>query len=464
VRILGQVVEGLKEGIHPDMDGNKCSARPNRSRSLGHILTENSKKISKIGKLVKDAWLIVGITILLLCLLEASFSLVFFIKDRFRASDLSTNVYNLADTHAESTMVKKYLEEFHQTLNVQWRPYVYWRRKPYHGNYINIDTNGIRLTALTKPLPHKSHTPVKIFMFGGSTLWGQGARDAFTIPSIFAQELRNKNVTAEVINFGESGYVSTQEVITLLLQLQKGQVPDFVIFFDGINDMYSAYQHRMAGTPQNEYNRVKEFNLSHPYKLKQRAAMILLDAANRASTVRFTKGVLRKTGILRDTAFAENRLPFDNQVSRSDGTLARDVLAVYRGNIEIVKALSEHYHFKYLFYWQPTIFQKVYLTEYERASQAKYLFIEQFFRRTYEVIRQSGLAGNPEYLFHDLCPMFAEVTEPVFVDWCHLSESGNTTIAKKMASDVLGLITVDESVAGQGAAPDSDSAVFHRRK
>jgi hypothetical protein len=449
------------EGIHPDMDGNKRSARPNRLRSLVHILTKSSKKI---GKLLKDAWLIVGITLLLLFLLEAGYSLVFFIKDRFRASDVSTDIYNVADTHAESTMVKKYLEEFHQTLNVQWWPYVYWRRKPYHGDYINIDTNGIRLTTLTKPIPHKSHTPVKIFMFGGSTLWGQGARDAFTIPSIFAQELGNKNVTAEVINFGESGYVSTQEVITLLLQLQKGHVPDYVIFFDGINDMYSAYQHRMAGTPQNEFNRVKEFNLSHPYKLKQRAAMILLDAANRASTIRFTKGILRKTGVLHDTAFAENRLPFDNHISRSDETLALDVLAVYRGNIEIVKALSGHYHFKYLFYWQPTIFQKVHLTEYERANQTKYLFIERFFRRTYKVIRQSGLAGNPEYSFHDLCPMFTEVTEPVFVDWCHLSESGNTTIAKKMASDVLGMIAVDESVVEQGAAPDSDSAAFHHRK
>lgn len=196
-------------------------------------------KISKFAKLVKDAWLMVGITILLLCCLEGGLSLAFLIKDRFSASDLDPRAR--ADTYSDPTWVKDYYKELRRSSAAQWRPYVYWRRKPYHGNHINIDANGIRLTPLTKPLQQESRTPVTIFMFGGSTLWGTGVRDAFTIPSIFAKELQNKGVAAEVINFGETGYVSTQEVITLLLQLQKRQLPDFAIFYDGVNDMYSAY-------------------------------------------------------------------------------------------------------------------------------------------------------------------------------------------------------------------------------
>lgn len=392
-------------------------------------------KISKFAKLVKDAWLMVGITILLLCCLEGGLSLAFFIKDRFSASDLDRRAR--ADTYSDPTWVKDYYKEFRRSYVAQWRPYVYWRRKPYHGNHINIDANGIRLTPLTKPLQQESRTPVKIFMFGGSTLWGTGARDAFTIPSIFAKELQNKGVATEVTNFGETGYVSTQEVITLLLQLRQGQLPDFAIFYDGVNDMYSAYQQHVAGLPQNEFNRVNDFNLSKPAKSKQRTRMVLQDVATKLSVIRFTKGLLQRAGIWGEAGVAADPIPLDTLAPKSEA-LVEDVLATYRGNIEIVKALSEHYHFKYLFYWQPTLFQKVHLSEYERVQRAE--MSEQFVHRTYEAIRQSRLAERREYSFHDLSLVFADVREPVYVDCWHLGESGNEMIAKRMASDVHSLL------------------------
>ena len=55
-------------------------------------------------------------------------------------------------------------------------------------------------------------------------------------------------------------------IITLLLILQKGERPDVVIFYDGVNDTYSAFQQLRAGLPQNEFNREIEFNLSKPEK------------------------------------------------------------------------------------------------------------------------------------------------------------------------------------------------------
>ena len=51
-------------------------------------------------------------------------------------------------------------------------------------------------------------------MFGGSTMWGTGARDACTIPSLLARALQGRGMSLEIINFGETGYVRTQEVIT----------------------------------------------------------------------------------------------------------------------------------------------------------------------------------------------------------------------------------------------------------
>jgi hypothetical protein len=38
------------------------------------------------------------------------------------------------------------------------------------------------------------------------------------------------------MNFGESGFVSTQSVIQLMQELQSGNIPHLVIYYDGVND------------------------------------------------------------------------------------------------------------------------------------------------------------------------------------------------------------------------------------
>ena len=60
---------------------------------------------------------------------------------------------------------------------------------------------------------------------------------------------------------GESGYVNTQSLLALELELRGGNVPDEVIFYDGVNDVFSTFQNNEAGLPQNEQNRATEFNL-----------------------------------------------------------------------------------------------------------------------------------------------------------------------------------------------------------
>ncbi|MDG6005854.1 hypothetical protein BIY37_02345 [Candidatus Brocadia sapporoensis] len=402
-------------------------------------------KIDKIGKLIKDAWLIIGSTILLFCLLEGSLSLVFFIRDRLRAPAASAADCRItADTYSDATWVANYWQEFHRSGVVRWRSYVYWRRPPYHGNYINIDDNGIRATVYTETMPQGSPTPVKIFMFGGSTMWGEGARDAFTIPSVVAKELRQKGIAAEVTNFGETGYVSTQEVITLLLQLQKGKLPDLVIFYDGVNDMYSAYQQHVAGLPQNEHHREEEFDLSQPGMFTRREKMDLQNIAKKLSTVRFAKILLERLGFRYPKAVTAESLSFDIPTPENE-TLVQDLLAIYRSNIDIVNALSERCHFKCLFYWQPTIFQKTQLTAaYELGKRAEMQAIGQFVGQTYEAVHKSELAEKYRGSFHDISLVFADVRQPMYIDWCHLGESGNEIIAKIMASDILGLLIANK--------------------
>jgi homoserine trans-succinylase len=50
-------------------------------------------------------------------------------------------------------------------------------------------------------------------------------------------------------------------MILLIRELQRGCRPQIVIFYDGYNDTFSAFQSRIAGIPLNEHNRVAEFTI-----------------------------------------------------------------------------------------------------------------------------------------------------------------------------------------------------------
>jgi len=403
-------------------------------------------KLNGVGKVAKNAWCMVGITLLLFCLIEGSVQLFFLVRERLPDSESDVDRVVTADTYSNSSWVRSYWDE-HMRTTIGWSPYVYWRREPFHGKYVNIDDNGIRRTTAPEPVPTEANrSKIKIAMFGGSTLWGTGVRDPFTIPSVLVKDLRKEGVTAEINNFGESGYVSTHGAITLLLQLQQGHIPDLVVFYDGANDTYSAYQQRVAGMPQNEYNRAKEFNLSKPENFKQRMKVVLQAEAQRLSSARFLNALLRRSGIWSQFSSTVSASPLDNPASKSEN-LASGVVRTYMGSIDLVKALSEHYQFQYLFYWQPTIFEKINLTKYENIQRREMQAAEPFFQETYELMRQSRLGEKSGRHFHDLSLIFSELREPVFLDFCHIGEAGNDIIAKRMANDIRELIKPQNGIA-----------------
>jgi lysophospholipase L1-like esterase len=308
--------------------------------------------------------------------------------------------------------------------------YVYWRRQPRRHALISVDERGLRTT-----VPAGSPGGPKIFMFGGSTMWGTGARDEFTIPSILARELARRGVAATVTNYGETGWVTTQELIALEIELREGRRPDLVIFYDGINDTYTAFQQGVAGIPQNEANRVREFNFMKK-PVRERLRLIARDAALRLAVRRllgaFTAADDKGLVVQLDEAAPGASLDVEQSTR-----LARQVIDAYWSNVELVRALGEHYKFKSLFYWQPTVSDKPSLTAYEQECRAEMKPIDRFYQQTYAALRdrQLGQPGAP--WIQDLTSIFSTVSEPVFVDRFHLGEPGNEMIARQMLPDVL---------------------------
>jgi lysophospholipase L1-like esterase len=363
----------------------------------------------KLANVLREVWLLLGITLLWLVGLEIAARVAFAARDVWRTGgDARLSEWSLgADVYRDQAWAREYWREedlTSQTTFANWHSYVYWRRKPYQGKYINIDANGLRKTWNRTSVP--TPTQIKIFMFGGSAMWGTGARDEFTIPSWLSKKLQERNVDVWVTNFGEGGYVSTQEVIALMLELQKGNVPDVVIFYDGANDVFSAFQQGVAGLPQNEYNRVQSFN-----QLNWRGEIVEKLALYRAA-----RGLV--------LAVQGRPLPKD------DARLAEAVMDVYFSNQRIVSALAQEYGFTAHFYWQPTIYTKPRLSAWEMQERNRYGEAE-FFQRAYRALAQRLQTLKPTNVY-DLSDAFDDEAGTVFIDAFHISEAGNARIADLM--------------------------------
>ncbi len=394
---------------------------------------------SKAISLTRTILLMLGITTGLLLAIEIALSILFYYRDIGANGPISDDRIN-ADTYQQADWTSDYYREFKESNNSQWRPYTYWRRKPYQGQYINIDSQGIRKT-WQADIPAVNANKVKptIFLFGGSTMWGTGARDEFTIPSNLAKQLAKNNIYADIVNFGESGYVNTQEMISLVRELQKGHVPDVVIFYDGVNDIYSAYQQKLAGIPQNEFNRVLEFSQTN----NANTTNSWQAAVKHLATARLARAISRRLNL---NSFFTNHAGFFSspkqaeQIQVDNLALANNVLNIYEENINIIQSLAKRYQFNTLFYWQPTIFNKSKLTQYEETKKQEFDQIRTFVSLTDQLFNQRFSDPGKLPVLRDISKIFLNETEPRFVDWCHLGEVGNKEVANRLLLDLMPLL------------------------
>lgn len=373
---------------------------------------------------IQYVWSIASFTLLLLICIEILSSLILTVVLPNENSGYDRRVN--ADTYIEydKLWLKDYYQEFSKQ-HVSWEPYVYWRYTPFRGHYINIDEKGLRRT-WNKP-PSISRRK-RIFIFGGSTVWGTGARDDYTIPSFISRILNlEKGLNVEVINFGQSGYVSTQEIVALLRLIQNGQIPDLVIFYDGINDSFSAIQSREAGIPQNEFNRYAEFNSGRSMLLSARNMIV------NSATVRGIKGFVNRLN--RMYIIDENISLSNNNSSAFNEILHNRVVEVYKTNIVYVNQIAREFRFKALFYWQPTVFTKDYKSSYEKVQELARFKVGDEFLRINKIIGKISHSN-----FTDLSNIFKDYNEPLYVDEFHLGEKGNELIARRMVQDIVKLL------------------------
>jgi hypothetical protein len=381
----------------------------------------------------QTGWSIVGLSLLLIVLLELGLRGAFWLKDRGKPRIPPDPRVMAALPGAESWLPVHYREL--EALSDGWQPYVYFRQRPFRGQTITINAKGSRATwqppgAAREADPAKP--PVRILMLGGSSLWGFGARDDQTIPSLIARGLHERGIPVETRNLAEIGYVSTQEVIALLRELQQGYRPDLVLFYDGVNDTTSALLEKQATVTTNEVNRVREFNLlQSPGRL---TAALGANLGRNSAMFRLAGSISRR--ILRQND-AEGR---GSSLSEDERTgLAHEVVQGYLANIKMVEALGKAYRFRPLFVWQPDIFSKTTLVPFEQEEARKFGWARSMFLQVHEIlataVEHSGVAG-----FRDLSEIFNGSESLVFLDFCHTTEPANSEIAKALVRALVDAI------------------------
>lgn len=315
---------------------------------------------------------------------------------------------------AQSWSVPMFLETHKALGEMRWHSFDYWRPAAFSGAYVNVDDRGVRRSS---PPAQRPRT-VRISVFGGSAVWGFGARDEGTIPSLLAGALEHQlECAVEVTNFGQPGYVSGQDLAAFTAQLRGGAVPDIAVFFQGFNDVSSAFAARQPGLPQNEGNRVREFNLmNRNNRLASFGSMLPV------LFWRSNEWVLRMLN-KHHTVFPP--LPEAERDRLADGTYA-----VLKNNARLARALAAEYGVVSLTALQPVIFNKETRSRYEQKALEQEGVLMDFWLAVQRRIA-ADWASQPASM--DLTRVFGSSSAPVFLDGVHLTEHGNDVVAQAMA-------------------------------
>src|SRR5262245_3270776 len=130
--------------------------------------------LKRLTRFARDIWMVLGIALAMFVALEAVVSLGFYTRSFWHPPAANFRVN--ADTYTDSKWASKYykeIEEIEMGRTLRWQSYVYWRRTPYRGEYINIGPDGLRKT-INVSMPEGASNPVKVFMFVGSRFGGWG--------------------------------------------------------------------------------------------------------------------------------------------------------------------------------------------------------------------------------------------------------------------------------------------------
>jgi len=363
--------------------------------------------IARMGHLYRAVAVIVLGALLLGAVLEAAAAVALRFVARPPVSPEMTSPY-----FARQPWGPDYVREIDRLFSrLHYHPYVVWRARPFEGRLVRVSPSGRRV----HPGPPCPPGAPRVWVFGGSTVWGLGSPDDQTIPFHLQARLGSTPPAPCVENLGQLGYVSSQSVVELVSLLREGGRADRVVFYDGVNDTVAGFVYRQPG-----------IHLAYD-EIRQRVEAPRIDATPPRST-----DLLAWSSVYRLVTRLLPRRTAPAADAHSDA-LVDGVVTTYLENVRLVKSLATTYGFRPAFFWQPTLATGAKpLNDAERAIQASEGTIP-FARRVYArfVARTAGVAD-----VHDLTGALDRERGLAYLDWHHTTPEANATIARAIAEVV----------------------------
>jgi hypothetical protein len=244
----------------------------------------------------------------------------------------------------------------------QSTPFTYWpftesRPLEYHGKYVNVDgwdRRTYRPAGVTA-----SNAPV-VWMFGGSTTWGEGQRDEYTIASYIARASEAAGSPVIVRNYGQRGWTHFQEMILFEQLLASQPKPDLAIFYDGANEI-NAQSLSAKGVPTHTLVDDYAAKISNGVSAEVRGSEqpdVVGDAwhayTRHSAVHKLVRGIedLVSPDAGATTSVGTVRATNDYTKTIQD---AKNAVDVYQRGRSITNFLARSHHVDPIFFWQPVI-------------------------------------------------------------------------------------------------------------
>lgn len=302
----------------------------------------------------------------------------------------------------------QYVNEIDVSLKIDIDPEIgIYLPDDMRGSYINI-IDRVRVTT-NQPAQYNQ----TIYMFGGSTMECVEGADWMTLPSYFQRKV---NIvfpdTYRVVNMGVIGLISANQTVLLkTIDLQPG---DIVIFFDGNNDVNSAFQFDFFVFP---------------------------DINNGPVFVKLADQLI-KHSIFFDIFLAPyNYLPSITHDVELQQVYVNQMLDYYNRSLIEAKDYAERKGAEFYHFLQPTLFTVSELSANEQKILRDYQFIpngwaDLHYKGYLALIDYNDILIDEGIISFDITdafdPEFRQPNQEFFFDQVHVNYEGNELLAKRI--------------------------------
>ena len=285
---------------------------------------------------------------------------------------------------------------------------------------ITINSDGFRGTEITELT---SNNKLKIFVVGGSTVFGWASTsDNTTIPS-YLQEFFDKesDLQVQVVNVGMPDAWSFTELNIIKQEILQYE-PDIIVVYDGWNDVNKSLKKWL--------NHIEIKNTIHDE----------ISQVNVDNSIRKILSNFKTTTLVRSLSSYFEESSDQTAHIRAHGEYANDMAKEWSDNIKKICNLGKTENFKTVIILQPLLGTgNLGLTEFEKKLVSHYnhdglLNSYHLFEKSLEPLQEHcTLTSN--YL-----DVFDNENYPIFYDSGHTTDDGNKLVAKRMFNSLMSII------------------------